>query len=296
MYGICRVCNGKKFVTFLENIDKGEFGVYSLLKCQDCHFITIFPFPDKDSLTNYYKTTYWDKPKNESYDIRLKPLIRFLNSRFPGKSKLLDWGCGDGKWIRLADKYGFDSVGIDEFAEMVDHDRDIIKGDITSPELTNEKFDIITSFHVIEHLSDPVGEFNMAFAKLKPGGLMIVETPNIDSFSFKIFRKKWQPLHVPEHLNFFSPKTLETMISKAGGILEDISFFSFRASFSVIPLSLFPFLEPCKIRRLCKGNYPFILKTIYLLLQILFSPLTFCEMGFGRGAIMRFFISKKENS
>ncbi|MCD4675681.1 MAG: hypothetical protein K8S18_06740, partial [Desulfobacula sp.] len=68
------------------------------MKCQNCGFITIFPLPGKDSITNYYNSSYWDKPKKKSFDIRLKPLINYLRRHFPEKSELLDWGCGDGMW------------------------------------------------------------------------------------------------------------------------------------------------------------------------------------------------------
>jgi SAM-dependent methyltransferase len=292
---ICRVCNGNKGTFVLKNMDSDKSGIYSLLGCQNCGFVTIFPFPEKGVLENYYQKSYWENSNKKSFDIRLEPLIKYLRKHFPKKSKVLDWGCGDGMWVRLASKYGFDPLGVDEFSEISDTDGKMIRGNIGSSSLLRKKFDIITSFHVIEHLSDPAGDFEKAFSKLKPGGLMILETPNINSLSFKIFKRKWQPLHIPEHLNFFSPTVLERIVNQAGGVVQKVSFFSFRASPAVIPLSLFPFFEPCKIRRLFKGKYPFQIKLVYLILQVIFLPLTLCEALLRKGAIMRFFVSRKQD-
>jgi SAM-dependent methyltransferase len=73
----------------------------------------------------------------------------------------------------------------------------------------------VASFHVIEHVDSPRSFIAAAAEKLKPGGLLVIETPNIDSLPFKILKSRWRQF-IPEHYYFFTPKTISRLLSDQG--------------------------------------------------------------------------------
>jgi 2-polyprenyl-3-methyl-5-hydroxy-6-metoxy-1,4-benzoquinol methylase len=82
-------------------------------------------------------------------------------------------------------------------------------------------FDAVTLWHVVEHLPDPAGELIELQRIVKPDGALIAEVPNIDSWMFAICRQDWFPLDIPRHLQHFTPKTLDRLLSKGGFTVVD---------------------------------------------------------------------------
>ena len=76
-------------------------------------------------------------------------------------------------------------------------------------------FDVVASFHVIEHVDSPRSFIGAAAARMRPGGLLVIETPNIDSLPFKVFKARWRQF-IPEHYFFFDPKTIARLLSEHG--------------------------------------------------------------------------------
>jgi SAM-dependent methyltransferase len=77
-------------------------------------------------------------------------------------------------------------------------------------------FDVITMFHVIEHLWDPVAALAAAASLLKPSGILVVETPNVESWPARIFGRHWVTLDAPRHLALFSENGLSRSVRRAG--------------------------------------------------------------------------------
>jgi len=167
--------------------------------------------------------------RHKIYSYRLKHQLRFLGNT--DKIDVLDIGCGDG-WMldlyRAIDKKKITTSGIDfdsnvcKVAESYGHK--IYCGrfeDFNS----DEKFDLINTSHVIEHVSDPKGLAKHVFNLLKPGGLFVVETPNINCLDRNLFgASNWGALHIPRHWNLFSPDTLKNLGESIGYKVIDVSF------------------------------------------------------------------------
>ena len=129
--------------------------------------------------------------------------------------RLLEIGCARGDFLRLAREF-FDASGVEPNPELADSAsevapvyRDIIERTPWSG------FDVVASFHVIEHVDSPRSFIRAAAERLKPGGLLVIETPNIDSLPFKVLKSRWRQL-IPEHYFFFNPKTMSRLLSGHG--------------------------------------------------------------------------------
>ncbi len=129
--------------------------------------------------------------------------------------KLLEIGCARGDFLQVA-RESFDAYGVEPNPELAESaskiapvHRDIVERTPWSG------FDVAASFHVIEHVDSPRSFIAAAAERLKPGGLLVIETPNIDSLPYKILKARWRQF-IPEHYFFFDPKTMAKLLSDHG--------------------------------------------------------------------------------
>ena len=182
--------------------------------------------------------------------------------------------------------------GIDAYKQDLD-DPQISTATIEQADFPEGYFDMITCFHVLEHLADPLTSVKSALRLVKSGGLIVIEVPNLDSIGFRIFKSRWQPLEMPTHLNHFTPATLERVLQSAGKaeILKR-EFFSHRICPSAIVLSAFPYLSPRSTRKKYEGRHPLPQLAVYFMLQLLAYPLAAAGAVLGRGEIIRMYARK----
>ena len=295
----CRICNSSLLVEILSDLNTRLGEVYSLKKCQTCSFVGTSPLPTADRLAQYYNWDYWQGNKSNAtklltlfYSLRMSGVILNLKKLVPLKARILDWGAGDGAFQRLLEEKGFESYGIDNYSTDSNHKK-IISTSIEEAPFPEGFFDAITCFHVLEHIHDPVTSVKKARSLLKPGGIFIVEVPNIGSLSFKFFRNSWYPLDVPVHLNHFTPEVMQELFEIVGNLrIIKTTQFSNRHAPSSLLLSLVPFISPPRVRERFSGHFPFPLMILYLLLQIICAPVPLIEAAFRHGEIIRMYIRK----
>ena len=149
----------------------------------------------------------------DAIDITFPPWI--------GSGRLLDVGCATGVFLRQAREAGWSVAGIEIDPEAAARARsvtpDVFCGDTADAPFAPGSFDVVTSLHVVEHLVDPVGALGRMIRWLAPGGLLIVEVPNVDGVGGRLFGRYWSGLDYPRHLVHFTPATMAAMVAKAGG-------------------------------------------------------------------------------
>jgi SAM-dependent methyltransferase len=132
----------------------------------------------------------------------------------------LDVGCGSGAFLLVLQRYGWKVRGVEVTAAAAEAARslglDVHTGEITDDVFSPEEFDFIHMSHVIEHMSSPVTALRRVRELLRPGGVLYVETPNIASLGFKLWKRYWFPLESPRHLWLFTPRTLAQALRVAG--------------------------------------------------------------------------------
>jgi len=138
----------------------------------------------------------------------------------PG-TRLLDVGCGDGTALLRLRQLGWTGLkGIDPDPLAVTRARaqglDVERGTLTTHPFPDASFDVIAMSHVIEHVPDPVALLRECRRILKPGGRLVVYTPNIQSWGHRRFQEHWFALEPPRHLYLFRPDNLRQVLERSG--------------------------------------------------------------------------------
>ena len=295
----CRLCGASGQRTILNDIITKDNDRFVLNRCDNCALVTTYPMPSDRILQRYYDRDYWQSGQLENstalnilYRLRMMPIVSAIREYATYDSKILDWGCGDGSFIKLLHNSGLHCVGIDAYKKDL-NDLQIFSTTIEKTDFPDGYFDIITCFHVLEHLTDPLNSLKHALKLLKRGGLMIIEVPNLNSLGFQIFKRRWQPLEITTHLNHFTPATLQKVFETAGKTqIIRTDFFSHRISPSALVLSAFASLSPRRTRRKYRGRYPLPLLGLYLILQFMAYPLAVAGSLMGCGEIIRMYVRK----
>ena len=151
----------------------------------------------------------------------IKPARSFgFGVTWRGEGKLLDFGCGAGKFLRRMHAVGWDVTGIDFSPSAVEAVKKsglkALQGTLPHPELASEAFDVITMRHSLEHVPAPLDVLRAARDLLRPGGQLVIQVPNYASWEVDYFGDASPRLDLPRHLTHFTPDTLRGMLGAAG--------------------------------------------------------------------------------
>ena len=135
-------------------------------------------------------------------------------------ARLLDVGFGNGGFLKIASEMGWNAEGIDFDPKAVEVARarglNVSCASAAELSIRNERFDVITLSHVIEHVHDPIALLRDLYRLLKPGGCLWLDTPNLCSYGAKRFGPDWRDLDPPRHLVLFNPASLRNSLTNAG--------------------------------------------------------------------------------
>jgi SAM-dependent methyltransferase len=196
---------------------------------------------------------FWKKALLLPFFIRFKLHERNWGKLpYEGSGEILDVGCGTGRYLEWMREKGWKANGIDMSEAAVEKARqkglDARAGDLLdgSP-WAKGSFDVVTMWDVIEHLSAPAPTLRVIHGLLRPGGRLLVATPNIDSVPARLLGTYWMPLEMPRHLTCFSPSTIKGLLEKTGFRVECIRF---RRRGTGIADSV-PYLPEGRLKSLC---------------------------------------------
>jgi 2-polyprenyl-3-methyl-5-hydroxy-6-metoxy-1,4-benzoquinol methylase len=231
-YKSCPLCNSENISELLKARDHLlTLETFSIGKCGNCSFIFTQGIPPADEIGKYYKSqdyvSHSDTRKglmNKVYhiarNIMLGKKYRMVNKVANGKN-LLDIGCGTGYFPAYMKAKGFKVAGVE-----VDQDaREFAKKEfgitVFSPEefLENKiegKFDVITLWHVLEHLDDFNRYIHQMLNHLSTGGTLVIALPNCTSLDARFYKEYWAGYDVPRHLWHFTPSTFNILAEKHG--------------------------------------------------------------------------------
>jgi 2-polyprenyl-3-methyl-5-hydroxy-6-metoxy-1,4-benzoquinol methylase len=145
----------------------------------------------------------------------LMPL--FPEARSGGR--LLDFGCGNGTFLKMMEVLGWDSFGIERDERSADIARSLglrVSSHLEICDVQPGSIDVVTLNHVIEHVRDPIGALGALRRFMTPGGILGIATPNWDSFTRRVFGPSWYALDPPRHLMLHTARSIRSLCIAAG--------------------------------------------------------------------------------
>lgn len=192
---------------------------HHLVKCQACKFVFCEPIPTSMELEKHYE----NYGRNDYLSpLTIKRYHEILDTFEPYRktNRLIDVGCGIGYFLEEAKKRGWEVYG----TEFTDEAMEICskkgiymnKGVLNPKDYNSQEFDVITSFEVIEHINNPREELQNFYKILRKGGMVYCTTPNFNSLLRYRLKEKYNVICYPEHLSYYTPKTLKYVFEKEG--------------------------------------------------------------------------------
>ncbi len=190
-----------------------------LCQCGKCSFIFSKRIPSSQELDNYYKD-YGTNSYLSPLTIKRYNEILDQFEPFRKTNKILDVGCGIGYFLEEAKKRGWEVYGTElseKSAEICALKNIHIKqGALNADHYKQDMFDIVTSFEVIEHINYPLIDLKNIHSIMRKGGLVYVTTPNFNSLLRVKLKSAYNVITYPEHLSYYTPKTLEKVFKRSG--------------------------------------------------------------------------------
>ncbi len=222
-------------------------GEFHYATCSRCQAVYQTPMPDGATIAGFYPDDYdiyrpaRVKERNalQKAVLRARYGYRHLSSPLPDglgrlagafayrnsipyrpDGRLLDIGCGSGKFLRSMQRLGWQAQGVEFNTSAVQLCRDagleIFQGELAEAAFPDNHFDLVTARHLIEHIADPKPFIREIFRILKPGGTMVLITPNSQALGRGWFGTNWYANEVPRHLILFAPGNLRQLATQAG--------------------------------------------------------------------------------
>jgi len=175
----------------------------------------------KSKLRNGYLNSTYNVDYSPSYKIGKLIVNNILGTGFirhlPSKLGILaDIGCGNGDYLRFIQKLGWEGWGVDLDINAITYAKstglNVRQSGLPNTGLPTDKFDYVTLNQVIEHIHDPHSALKEIYRILKPGGIVLIATPNLESFTHKRFQSNWIQLDPPRHLILYTYKILNNLL------------------------------------------------------------------------------------
>jgi 2-polyprenyl-3-methyl-5-hydroxy-6-metoxy-1,4-benzoquinol methylase len=136
-----------------------------------------------------------------------------------GRGRLLDVGAAGGAFVAEAAARGLRASGIEPTPAFARHAREVLGVDVREGTLESaglDRYDVVTMWHVLEHIPDPLPQLQRVRAALDDGGLLALEVPNYGSVSATRMGRAWPSLEPEVHVNQFTPGSLRALLERAG--------------------------------------------------------------------------------
>lgn len=206
---------------------------FMVRRCRKCSLGYTSPRCRADHLASVYEQGYFENDTSEaigysSYARDAEAYVRTFRRKVPiiashaAGPKLLDVGCAAGSFLVAMREAGFDPHGLELAPAMVQHAREnfglsqVHQGTLDAAPWPSNSFHVLTMFDVLEHVPDPVGVLRQAHALLRPEGVLVLQTQDLSSWLPRLVGARWHHFKQVEHIFHFNPRTLATVLERAG--------------------------------------------------------------------------------
>ncbi|WP_205501126.1 class I SAM-dependent methyltransferase [Rufibacter psychrotolerans] len=224
----CPICSKTEFKNFLVVQDKSvSQESFVIVQCNHCQLKFTNPRPDEGSIGPYYASegyiSHSDTSKgllNKTYrlvrSMAVKNKVELVNRLGP-KGKILDYGSGVGYFLQACQKDGWQVEGFEPNQAARQQTEEKIGKPLFQGSLENlgqETFDVITLWHVLEHVHTLNETLKALVNATKTGGHVVIAVPNADSYDAKKYGADWAAYDVPRHLYHFNKASMQRLLKK----------------------------------------------------------------------------------
>ncbi|MBL7558488.1 class I SAM-dependent methyltransferase [Olleya sp. YSTF-M6] len=227
--------NQNMFIEVKDYSVSGE--VFQLIQNESYGFLETIPKPSIAKLPEYYQTedyishtdskrNLFEKVYHSIREVSLKRKLKLINSFKTDQKKLLDFGCGTGDFLKSALNKGWNVSGIEPNSEARSIANSKTKQSVLDSEgiktYKKHSFDVITLWHVLEHIPNLESQISILKDLLKPNGVLIIAVPNYKSYDANHYKQFWAAYDVPRHLWHFDKKSISKLFSSINMTIQNI--------------------------------------------------------------------------
>lgn len=232
----CAICGSNRLTSYFSKNN------YTTMRCETCEVTFVDPMPTEEQVAKIYQDDYfashytdvgsWLRGNTSSGEIvgaKISALVRvaeiqaILSDLGPRDHvKFLELGSSYGIVLEAGESLGWDVCGVEINKTLADYCREAMGLKVISQSIEKavallpHDFDAIALYHIIEHVRDPVALVSQLFSLLQPGGIVVIQTPNIESYNSMEQGAAWEYFKPPEHLWYFSENSLKGLLKRAG--------------------------------------------------------------------------------
>ncbi|WP_054852307.1 class I SAM-dependent methyltransferase [Olleya sp. ITB9] len=227
--------NQNMFIEVKDYSVSGE--VFQLIQNESYGFLETIPKPSIAKLPEYYQTedyishtdskrNLFEKVYHSIREVSLKRKLKLINSFKTDQKNLLDFGCGTGDFLKSALNNGWNVSGIEPNSEARSIANSKTKQSVLDSEgiktYKKHSFDVITLWHVLEHIPNLESQISILKDLLKPNGVLIIAVPNYKSYDANHYKQFWAAYDVPRHLWHFDKKSISKLFSSINMTVQNI--------------------------------------------------------------------------
>lgn len=233
----CELCHSsavREICSAADRLNRSD-RTFSIAICEGCGVLRTLPEMSDAELAPFYPEDYWGEdsfPPDEWIRSSQSEKTAFLARCGLNGGRILDVGCGGGHFLRALGSESWDRYGVETgrqacsaASSWLGSDR-VVSGTLTEAGFPDSAFDLVTFWSALEHSTRPRATLLEARRIVKPGGSLVVQVPNADSYQAAMFGGDWFALDAPRHRYHFTPERLQRLLNETGFQIRRATFFS----------------------------------------------------------------------
>lgn len=308
----CPVCAHSEFTPYLQVPDRFDLEGghrFNIVRCTRCKHAFLNPRPGRNKISKYYQHEAYQPFLSTQekkggldyvYDLSRRFSIewkRKMIEQMVSVGKILDLGCGTGEFLHHMQTHGWEVAGIETDSKAVEFARNhyhlrVFHSEIEQIDLKEELFQVITFWHVLEHVYEPVEILKKLREHLQQDGLMVIAAPNYTSLDATFYGSYWIAWDAPRHLHHFTPPVMETIARLAGLSLVGIKPMILDAFYNCLMSELLKIHH----KRYLKFGVPLLAMRAVCIAMISLAYATRLFSGSKKASAIIYFLKRKGSS